>query len=396
MNAFLKLNSLRSTHWVSQRGVLAVSKVALIALLSTSVVAEARLIRGGGRGSNSVITDASFAGTVPFLVPDENVDANQKDTGGVLGLEVIETFGATGADLTDAAAYGYGPIGVAASISHDWGRDCALNTECFFELGASEFLDWSGRIVGLPEELVGGESYLAVADLVITWELFAIEALPEGFFTTGPLPSRSLGSEFVWSSRFAANADGSYEGGVGSAAVGLGESLGYAPASDELSGCFAPRPAGPPVLPLAEAYSRGDCRTTSLDLGEEFTAPTGADLAAELLEREFLGLIVTAEFIAPAGFQFANLREFGGIDPEDALLPGAEGLPTPESIRGLASIEYRGCAARPDSDCTLFATSSDILRINVVDDARAVPAPASVWLLMLGAVVGCRRRRKRS
>ncbi|MFK7829580.1 MAG: PEP-CTERM sorting domain-containing protein [Congregibacter sp.] len=366
---------------------------AVVLLLSVSLAAEARLSRGGGRGANTIISDITLAGTVPFLVEENEGESEE-------GSPLLGSDGSlTGLDLSSAAAYGYGPIGFAASVSHDWGRDCALNTECFFELGASDVLQWQGHIVGLPEELIGGDTYDAVADLRVTWELLAVEELPPGVFSTGPRPSRPLGPDFIWSSLFSASSDGSYAPGFGSPSVMLGESLGYLPAADEFSGCFAPFPAGPPVLPLAEAYSRGDCREVSLDLAQETSAPTGAELRAQLAADEYLAMMISIEFIAPEGFQFANLFEAGGPLPIDAILPGAAGLPTPDSLRALDSVEYRGCAGGADSNCDGFGWSSQAMRITVVDNASAtsVPAPATLWLLFAG-VLGCgslRRGKKR-
>lgn len=369
----------------------ALAQVSVVLLLCVSTASEARLVRAGGRSGNSIISNATFAGTVPFLVEDPNADDNS-ERAGVPGTPL-------NLDLSSAAAYGYGPIGFQSSVSHDWGRDCALNTECFFELGASEFMDWQGHIIGLPEVLGGGDSYDAVADLRVTWEFLAVEEPDPDVFTTGSPPSRSLGPDFVWSSLFSANADGSFAPGFGSPSVTLGESLGYLPAPDEFSGCFTPYPAGPPVLPLAEAYSRGDCRELGFDLSQETGGPTGADLQAALGDNEYLSLLITTELIAPEDYQFANLFALGGPTPIESIMPGATGIPTPESLRALESVEYAGCVGRADSNCDVFSFTSQLMRVNVVDDSAStqdVPAPATLFLVLSGAAAWSQRRRKGS
>ncbi|MEM6544365.1 MAG: hypothetical protein AAF680_05660 [Pseudomonadota bacterium] len=351
-------------------------------LLSMSLVAEARLVRGGGRGNNTIIEDVTFAGTTPFLISSS-----------------LEPAALNGSDLVGSAAYGFGPIGSQIGINHDYGRDCALMTDCSFELGASELLNWEAKIIGLPPVLAGDE-YPALADLRITWEMRAVEGLPPGLISTGPRPSRSLGPDFIWSSLFSASNDGSYALGVGSPSVMLGESLGYLPGPDEFSGCYSPRPSSgvpsvPAPLSIEQAYSYSDCRTVSLDLAQEATAPTGADAQALLEEFEYLSLFVTAELIAPDGFEFASFFEEGGPRGVPAtLLENIDSIPTVEELLLSDSLEYFGCSALPSSDCTLFRTSSDGLRITVVAD---VPSPATALLIATGfGYVFTRRRRQRS
>lgn len=353
-----------------------VFKIAIGALLVSSLVAEAGVIRGAGRSGRTIIESIQFAGTTPFLIADP---VNADDV--------------VGADLATAASYGFGPIGLQASVSHDWGRDCALITECVFELGSSEVFEWQGNLIGLPSQLETG-AYDAVADLRVTWELLAIEAPPPDIFTTGPLPTRSLGPDFIWSSLYSASNDGSFTPGIVDPATMLGESLGYLPGPDEFSGCFSPAPSNgaptfPPLLTVSEAYTYNDCREIGLDLNQDPGQFTGADLNAELVGREYLGLVITTELLAPNGFQFASFYGDGGDILLDATLPGANVL-SADQLRGLDSLNYAGCIGPVDDNCQRFVTSSDVMRINVVSD---VPAPATTLLLLTG--LGLLRRRMR-
>lgn len=376
------------------------ASVAFVSFLSMSLVAEAGLIRGGGRGARTIIESSMFAGTVPFLVADPMVSAPEVPDQVLEGVTVIPPVSPTmptsltGADLTSAAAYGYGPSGFQASVSHNWGRDCALTIECVFELQPGEVLDWMGHIVGLPPVLPDGMAYDAVADLVVTWDLTALQAPPPGFSTTGPLPSRNLAS---WSTTFAADPDrsGNYLSGVGSPAITLGESISYVDAvaqSESDPSCFATIPGRPistlpPSLPIADVYSRGDCREIGFDLSQAIMPVSGADLDALLtLPREFLNLTLSVELVAPTGYEFASLIEAGAPFGNDAYVPGVSGLSTPSGLRGLDdSIEYAGCVGGGDCDRVTF--SSFGLRIDVV----GVPVPSTLWLIGAGVVLVWRR-----
>ena len=381
-----------------------VASSALLLVLCGSMIAEAGLVRGGGRGSRTIIESILVAGTVPFLVADPSADDNSV----LLAIPGSTVTGLTGINLSSAAAYGYGPSGQPIGISHSWGRDCALVTECSFELAQSELMQWQGNIVGLPEQLAAGGAYDAVADLRVTWEFFALEQFDPAFNTTAFPRAISLGPDFVFSSLYAAQSDGSFAAGFGSPSVMLGESLGYQPAPDEFSNCFATSPGRPistepPTLAINEAYSRGDCREVSLDLTQESSAPTGADLQARVNEvfasdpaasswfGASIALFLTAELIAPEDFQFANLYAIDGPSPVDAIQPGALGLPTPDSIRALSSIEYRGCFG--SDTCDLTGAQSLMLPISIVADPPSqVPVPATFWLFLVGAAGLLRRR----
>lgn len=382
-----------------------VASSALLLALCGSLIAEAGLVRGGGRGARTIIEGVAQAGTVPFLVADPSANDNSL----LLATPGSTVVGLTGAGLSSAAAYGYGPSGQPIGISHSWGRDCALVTECSFELGQSELMQWQGNIVGLPEQLNDDDEYTAVTDLRITWEFFALEEFDPATMTTAPSRALALGPDFVFSSLYEAQSDGSFAAGFGSPAVMLGESLGYQPAVDEFSNCFATSPGRPistlpPTLPINEAYSRGDCREVSLDLTQESSAPTGAELqarvdevfASDLATSTWFGasvaLFLTAELIAPEDSQFANLYAIDGPSIEDALQPGASNLPTPDSIRALSSIEYRGCFG--GGTCDLTGAQSLFMPISIVADPPSqVPLPATLWLFLVG-VAGLLRRRR--
>ena len=298
----------------------------LVSLLLVCATADARLIRGGGRGSSTIIGSMQFAGTTPFLVPDPNPLDNSQAPTGANGTE----------DLKNVAAYGYGPVGFPISISHDWGRDCATETECFFELAESEQLSWQANIIGLPE--VSSDPYLAVADLLITWTFLAVEEPPAGTFFTGPPPSEVL---FSHESLFLADEFGNYGDGVGSATVNLGEDLGYQPAPDEFStdGCYS---AWPPTLGLEQIYSYGSCREVGLDLAND-DGPTGAELDDLLQEGEYLALLVSAQLIAPADAQFAQFYDPAFPIAGDATLALQAGESLPSS-RGVGAGVLRLCS----------------------------------------------------
>lgn len=368
-------------------------RAAAVALVSFSLIAEAGLIRGGGRGARTVIESSQFAGTVPFLIEDPKVDTSAVN---VVGAPVATTLSST--DLVNAAAYGYGPSGFAVGASHNWGRDCALTIECVFELEAGESLEWMGHIVGLPPALATG-SYAAVADLVVTWSLTAMQAPEPGTFSSGFLPTRNVAS---WTTRFDAdpNGSGNYLSGVGSPAITLGENIAYADAvatGESDPSCFATLPGRPisslpPTLDIAQAYSFGACREVSLDLSQAAIPLTGSDLGDFLtLPREFLSLQLLVELEAPEGFEFANLIEPGAPFGNAAYDPLAEDLSTPGSIRGLdsdADILYAPCTR--SSGCGSASGGSFGMRIDVV----GVPIPSTLWLLGLGAGFIAYRRRK--
>ncbi|GAB5414254.1 MAG: hypothetical protein Cons2KO_18570 [Congregibacter sp.] len=417
--------------------IASVVKLGLAGFLTASLVAEAGLIRGGGRGSRTVIESSMLAGTVPFLIEDpkaiqpappplETVDAGGgkgSESGGSTLPDTVESAPIVvitdppapppglpttlkGSDLANAAAYGYGPSGFPVSASHNWGRDCALTITCVFELGAGETLDWMGHIVGLPPVLPDGESYRAVADLVVTWSLSGLIAPPPGFTIAGQDGSSSepLTS---WTTRFAADPtkNGNYLAGDGSNAITLGESIAYADAvatSESAPSCFTTIPgrpisSQPPTLDINQAYSFGSCREVRLDLSQALlpssgvTGVTGEDLDQLLTrEREFLYLTMSVELLAPDGFQFASLIEegapFGG---DDAYSPTATRLSTPSVIRGLneGSIRCVGCESGLSPRVTAVGSSFG-LRINVV------PIPSTFCLLIAGFGLGYVRRRK--
>ena len=363
----------------------------VIALLVCSMGAEAGLIRGGGRGSSTIVTDTSAAGTVPFLVPDPDPDPGTDSNSQQFIDGAVPTI--SDASGAQAAAYGFGPLGRPMAIEHGYGRDCSLNIECSFVLGGDEALAWEAVLLGLPGD-APPEGYLALAGLTITWEFRAITELPDGISTTGPLPSRSLPG-LSWTQTFTPDGSGGYTAGGGSAAVSLGPDLGYNPASDDLGGCFAIQSPDLP-LGLQDVYAFGSCRSVGLDLSlAEPSGLTGLDLLgiADLAANEYLSLFVTAELNAPDGFQFANLYLEGGPLGNEIFDRLGE-APTPDAIRSAASdlLRYRGCAAIPNTACGRVLTNSQGLRVDVV------PAPPAIALLAGGllTLVGLRRRRERS
>lgn len=362
---------------------------AVVLMLACASV-DARLIRGGGRGSSTIVGSMQFAGTSPFLIPDPNPADNAEAPTGADGTT----------DLKNAAAYGYGGNGLIASVTHDWGRDCAVTTECFFELAESEQLQWQANLLGLPE--VSVDPYLAVADVLVSWSFYAVEELPPGLTTTGPQPSRVL---FTLESLFGADEFGNYDAGTGSGTVSMGGDLGYAPAADDFdtSGCYA---SWPPNLAPEQVYSYGSCRKVGLDLAED-GGLSGADLDAMLLDDEYLALLVSVQLTAPADAQFASFYDpslytdpFLTVSQEASdLLADGEILPVADSLRAVTGLDYWGCPSPPGSNCEIAVASSDLMRINVVPDAiqiiaNPVPAPSTLWLLS-GALLLLRTRRAR-
>ncbi|MEO0438795.1 MAG: hypothetical protein AAF098_18020 [Pseudomonadota bacterium] len=395
-----------------------------------SVVTEARLMRGGGRGGNAVQDPDPFsAGTVPFLVPNPPLDTIPEPPFFIPRDPPIVVDGElTGADLQTAAPYGFGPIGPAVGISHNWGPNCEFVVACSFDLGADEFFDWSANIVGLPIEST--DPYDALADLFVEWQLYAAteQILPGGapILTT----ERLLGAVSV---QFAPKDDGlgDYTASANPAIV-LGEDQGYNPVSlaslsedipelEDISGCFAPARSqleSDPGEPIFNSYQYGGCREIGLDLSQDLTGflagstgldesdgLSGEELASLLMPNEFLALSARVVLDAPGGFQFARVFDkdigFGnGLDlsgsfstPSDLLVDGVDvgvfcgGLPIESDPTNC--IDLLGVSEDPFR--SIF-NSTQLMRIDVVpaNDPSAVPAPQTLLLYFVGLLAFCR------
>lgn len=251
--------------------------ILVVALLSlTSAAVDARLIRGGGRGSPVA---PPIIGDSVYLLP--------------LGSAPVLTPG----DVANAAEYAFTGDAVPISVQHDYGKACAFPLpipggtvyadgsrdvyDCYFELGADEVLEWQANLIGLPDLLSGGDTpYLVTPpDFTYSWSLVG------------------NGAElFSWNET--------------SAEAPLGVRLPYAPAPDEFSGCYA----------KFRSYDIGDCQKILLDLNQAAVPLTGADLFA-LSGGEDLFLDISVEIQAPAGAEFVTIYDFDNpIDPQGAVV----------------------------------------------------------------------------
>lgn len=308
-----------------------------IFLLVCTVTADARLIRGGGRGS-SVAPGA--LGWYGFLLPtsiEQDLDFEELSIGATRFFPESEGFD----PLTEFAEFArfdfneLGSIGQHFQVHHDWGAECEKPDpfpgggpedfyDCFFELAVDEVLEWSGHAIGIPEQQPYGPNGEGTPELAYRWQL--VDRIGQELLTwTDNDPQTTLG-DFLW-------VDDAIE-----------------------AGCFA----------IFSEYTTSYCQQFDLNTGL-----TGQDLLPLWQSQEEISLVLEAAFLAPEGYDFYNYYE----------LPDNTGVLT----RGVfLQREVRGRPAIWDESARL--------RIEIVPSrGNPVPAPATWLLLLAGSILITRR-----
>lgn len=319
-----------------------------VLLLTSTITADARLIRGGGRGSSAAPVSSGLA-TYLLPVDIESEMITDEDYPGLLllppGFDTESQFARYQKFDFNSDYQG----GWHLQTHHNWGQECAepMQTpastptapdhyDCYFELAVDEVLEWDGHAIGLPEERedTAQDAYLAQAVLDYQWTL---RERDDDFGTVNTL--------LTWNDTDPETV--------------FGNLLAFEDSED--AGCFA----------VFQVYTSGYCQEFGLDTGL-----TGADLAA-LFTLDVLQLRLEVTLTAPDGYAFYNLVD--STQPED---------PTP-----LVFLQRGGSISAEEDGAYLFE-HSNWMRIEIVPSrGNPVPSPGTVLLLLAGTLVLRRRRR---